>query len=166
MKKLILLVLLSTVSCDSKKSLTKSSDKSQIKESNEASSSTRKQVTQDWSWIGSALESRDGSTRIDFDGPSSIEIRPDQSINATGANARVISTTSSIRQDTITSLGSSTELIQKDTTHTTAKEELRDTKQKEVAKEVKTQKLAPILVLILMIVMAVYFLIQSSPNVK
>jgi len=166
MRLLIILAFLAVAACDSKKSLSKSSDQSKITESNESSSSTRTQLTQDWSWVGSSLESRDGSTRIEFDGPSTVEIRPDQSISATGSNARVTSTATSTRQDTTVAMGSTAELIEKDTTSSSAKEQQLDIKTKVLDKEVETQKIAPILILIALIILAIYIFIQSPPTFK
>lgn len=155
------------ISCRTKKAVSHYSESSQTTESHENTSSTRTQISDDWFSTASSLEHRSGTLAIDFDGPAVITIRPDQSIEASGANPTIRSTTASTRRDTTVSDSSHTQLIQKDTTSRGAKsvESERKIEEKDV---IRTPSLTPWIgvgVAIAIVILAVLWFVFRKPKI-
>lgn len=139
---LTLLIFFAVISCKVKKSISQYSESTQTTESHENSSSTRSQISDDWYRTASSLVHRDGHLAIDFDGPAIITIRPDQTIQASGSNPTIRSTTTQSHQDTTFERSNHSQLIEKDTTSRGEKsmEYEREIKKKDV---IKTPSLTP-----------------------
>ena len=143
----LFLILLVLSSCDIKKRLSRSKTTTQTTESDETITAKRKQLTEDWSQIGSFLFHRDGLIWIEFDSLTRIDISPTQQITAIGFNPVLRSSASSTYRDTTRTVASSTIYIQEDSTSRSQKQEDKVEQQLERAKDQKTQNIVPILVL-------------------
>lgn len=154
-----LFCLLSSVfclsSCSFTKSLFKSKQSSHTTESNEASATTRTQINQDWTQMGSTLQHRDGLLAIRFDGHTDIDITPTGQIKASGTNPTIISSSSITTKDTTFTSAATSQLTEKDSTGASQKEALEESEVKDLHKETETQSLAPILIVIAIILVLV-----------
>ena len=150
-------------SCSFTKSLFRSKTKTQTTESNEVSTQTHRQITEDWTQIGSKLQHRDGLLAIHFDGPALIDIRPDGSIRFSGESPTIHSSNSFTTKDTTTTSYSRSEESKADSSAVSSKhtDERSDKKVVEVDRE--TQKIWPILLLILFIIIALILLFRPNP---
>lgn len=163
---LLLFCLLSSVfglsSCSFTKSLFRSKTKTQTTESNEVNTSSSRQLTEDWSQIGSTLQHRDGLLAIHFDGPALIDIRPDGSIQFSGESPTIHSSNSFTRKDTTATTGSRVETSKEDSAAVSAKDSTKLTDQKVLDTETETQKIWPILLFILLILIALILLFRPK----
>jgi cobalamin biosynthesis Mg chelatase CobN len=155
------------VSCKTKKNIQTQSSLTETNETHESTGSSRTRDTEDWLIGSSGLERRDGTLRIDFDGPAVIDIGPDQQIRASGNNPTITGTTSSSRADSTVQRGTSTRTIQKDTTSRAAKQEKEEisVESKEV---IRTPSLTPWIgagIAVAIVVLAVLWFVFRKPKI-
>lgn len=143
--------------CDITKKIFQSKESTKTESSNESTQLTRTQIDSNWSRIGSSLFHRNGSVWIEFDSLSRIDYRPGQGFSAIGYNARLHGNLATTLKDTTAELSSSTSRIQKDTTSRQTKEEEKKVLKKEKDKEQKSQRIAPILVLSIVAIIALLY---------
>jgi hypothetical protein len=141
-------------SCDTKKHLTKHQESTQTTSDNEATQITRTQIDSDWSRIGSSLFHRDGAVWIEFDSISRIDYSPGQGFSAIGYNARLHGTLATTYRDSTAEVSSTRTRIEKDSTGKESTTETKKVLTKEKEKEQKSQKIAPILVLSILLIIA------------
>jgi len=158
---IILFLILMGSSCDLTKRIFRKKEKTESSNTSETNTQSRTQLTDDWSWIGSTLYHRNGNLWVEFDGVSGIDISPTYGIRAYGNNARMYGNLQSSLKDTI-SEKQKTDLS--DQTTTNSKESVvvkTDTEEKQVDKQQKTQKIAPILVLTILLILALLYAVKK-----
>ena len=105
--------------------------------------------------------SRDGSLVITFDGVSSIDISPEGQLRATGQNPTIISSTAETRKDTTAELSSLTSRSQIETDSTANSKASKEEEVLIVDKEQQTKKIAPIIVLIGMALLTIFWIVKK-----
>jgi len=154
---LLLACCLNLSSCDVIKKVFRKKEVTQTTTTNESTQQRRTQINEDWSRIGSSLFHRNGVLWIEFDGITQIDVGPDQQIRAIGANPIIHGSTAETRRDTTAEVRHTTTRIEEDSTGSATKKEKAKVLTKEKDREQKSQKIAPILVLgILMIIALLY----------
>lgn len=156
--RLFLLILASGLlilnSCDVKKRLARHKESTKTETSHESTQLTRTQIDADWSRIGSSLFHRNGSVWIEFDSLSRIEYKPGSGFSAIGYNARLHGNLATTYSDSTAELSSTRARIEKDSTGKSGKTETKKVLNTEKEKEQKSQKIAPILVLSILLIIA------------
>jgi len=159
--RLFLLILASGLlilnSCDVKKRLSRHKESTQTTTSNESTQLTRTQIDADWSRIGSSLFHRDGAVWIEFDSISRIDYRSGEGFSAIGYNAKLHGTLATTYRDTTAEVSSTRTRIEEDSTGQTLTTEKKKVLTKEKEKEQKSQKIAPILVLGILLIIALLY---------
>lgn len=144
-------------SCDTTKKIFRKKETNLTIQNHESKKNRRSEIDSNWGRSASSLSHRDGSTRIDFDGDPVITLRPDQSIEISGGNPTIHSTATETRRDTLSETGSVTETIKEDSTGRSRGKQETATTVTDGEKTTKTQKIAPILVLaILLVILLLY----------
>lgn len=85
--------------CSVVKKIFTKKESTQIEETHESTTSSRTQLDHSWNRIGSSLTHRDGSVAIAFDSLTDIIIHPDGTIQASGYDPVIHTTTAETRSD-------------------------------------------------------------------
>lgn len=163
---LALSTILALSSCDITKSLFRSKQKSTSKEITDVAVKSTTDTRTSSAGISASTLTRDGMLSIEFDSLTSIRIGPDGAIHATGFSPTIFGTVTETRRDTASNSQSSATLIQTDSTGRRAAEGKIKSEEVDKHKEQTTQKIGPILLLGLLIIIAVIILIQSPPRLR
>jgi hypothetical protein len=163
---LALLFILALSSCDVTKSLFRSKQASITKETSDVTTHTKADTRTSSAGVRASTLIRDGMLSIAFDSLTSIRISPSGEIQATGFSPTIFGTVTETRRDTASSSQSSATLIQTDSTGRRAAEGKIKSEEVDKHKEQTTQKIGPILLLGLLIIIAVIILIQSPPRLR
>jgi hypothetical protein len=157
----LLIGCLLATSCDTKKYLTKHQESTQTTTSNEATQLTRTEIDSDWSRIGSSLFHRNGAVWIEFDSLSRIDYLPGSGFSAIGYNAQIHGTLATTYRDTLAEVSTTRTRIEKDSTGKESTIETKKVLTKEKDKEQKSQKIAPILVLSIILIIALIYAVKQ-----
>lgn len=156
---LALLFLLS--SCDVVKKIFRKKETMEKTSSQDSTAQKSTRVNEDWSRIGSSLYHRNGSLWVEFDGLSGIEMRPGYGLTAWGNNARFYGNLATSGKDTISEQGKTEQVTEQAITVSKTQAEAKQSEEKKVDVERKSQKIAPIIVLIILLLLALLYIINK-----
>jgi hypothetical protein len=153
---LLLLCSALLTSCDVTKKIFRKKEKQQLNETIETKTSSRQQLTDDWSRIHTALFHRNGQLWIEFDGIAQIDLTP-SGLRVIGYNPVIHGQVESFGKDSTKEQGSRVLLIEQDSAVREERQSQQETQEFKKEKEQKSQKIAPILVLGLLLVIALIY---------
>lgn len=148
-------------SCDLTKRIFRKKENTEKSSSEDSTGKKSTRVNEDWSRVGSNLYHRNGSLWVEFDGLSGIEVRPGYGLRAVGNNARLYGNLTSSGKDTISEQGKTETITEQEATTKKTKAEAKETEEKKVEVDRKTQKIAPIIVLIILLILALLYAIEK-----
>lgn len=153
---LIILASAMLTGCDVTKNIFRKKEKEKTTETTETETSVRQQLTDDWSRIHTALFHRNGQLWIEFDSIAQIDLTP-SGMRAIGYNPVIHGQVQSFGRDSTKEERSTVLLIEQDSVTRQEKQSESERQEFKKEKEQKTQKIAPILVLGLLLVIALIY---------
>ena len=161
MKKLFLLILAASIltlsGCDVTKRIFKKKEISKTHTEVESTTSRLQELNENWSLNQGNLLHRDSQLTIRLDSISQIDLTP-SGVRVIGFNPVIHGQILTTQKDSIIATGSAELFIKDDSTGTKTQKEEKETVNVNREKHQKTQKLAPIIVLSILLIIALLYL--------